>query len=30
MGRGSEGRSPPDAEITFKIEPVRSLEILFL
>ena len=30
MGRGSGGRSPPDAEKTFKIEHVRSLEILLL
>ena len=28
MGRGSGGHSPPDAEKTFKIEHVRSLEIL--
>ena len=25
MGRGSGGRSPPDAEKTFEIEHVRSL-----
>ena len=30
MGRGSGGLRPPDAEKTFKIEHVRSLEILLL
>ena len=30
MGRGSGGHSPPDTEKTFKIEHVRSLEILLM